>query len=84
MRRAREDWQEKPFAGRGDRDARGIGLHELVEAIAADRPERASGSSASMSSTWPAASSWRQRRVEVVEIDSRAVQPEAMPVATIA
>ena len=43
MRRKREGWQDVPFATRGDRDARGIGLHDLVEAIAADRPERASG-----------------------------------------
>ncbi len=42
MRRLRGEWQDVPFASRGDRDARGIGLHDLVEAIAADRPHRAS------------------------------------------
>ena len=84
MRRGREGWQDVPFAARGDRDARGIGLHELIEAIAADRPERASGSLAlhivdvARSILIAAA----ERRI--VEIDSRAHQPEAMPVETIA
>jgi predicted dehydrogenase len=83
VRRGREGWQEVPFVARGDRDARGIGLHELVEAIAAGRPERASGTlglhvvdvarSILLAAT--------ERRT--VEIVSRAPQPEAMPVATI-
>ena len=34
MRRGREGWRQAPSLARGDRDARGIGLHELVEAIA--------------------------------------------------
>lgn len=42
LRHLREEWQDVPFASRGDQDARGIGLHDLVEAIAADRPHRAS------------------------------------------
>ena len=85
MRRGREGWQEVPFAARGDRDARGIGLHELVEAIAADRPERASGSlglhvvevaRGILVRSGGEPESWRS--------SSRAAQPEAMPVATIA
>lgn len=43
LRRLRDDWQEVPFASRGEQDARGLGLHDLVEAIASDRPHRASG-----------------------------------------
>jgi predicted dehydrogenase len=35
-------WEEVPVASRGPCDSRGIGLHELVEAIAANRPHRAS------------------------------------------
>ena len=82
LRRGREGWQEVPFAARGDRDARGIGLHDLVEAIAADRPERASGGSR------PARRRHRARhpgcggREPGRVIDSRASQPEAMPVET--
>jgi len=43
IRRAREGWQEVPFSSRGPQDARGIGLGEMVEAISAGRPHRASG-----------------------------------------
>ena len=84
MRRAREDWQEIPFAARGDRDARGIGLHELVEAIAADRPERASGRLGLHVVDVARGILVAAAESRVVEIDSRAVQPEAMPVETIA
>lgn len=42
VRRARGAWQDAPFAARGARDARGIGLHDLVQAIAAGEPHRAS------------------------------------------
>ena len=84
MRRGREGWQDVPFVARGDRDARGIGLHELVEAIAAGRPERASGSlglhvvDVARSILIAAAES------RIVDVDSRASQPEAMPVETTA
>jgi predicted dehydrogenase len=36
-------WRDVEYANRGAREARGIGLHDLVEAIANDRPARASG-----------------------------------------
>jgi predicted dehydrogenase len=84
MRRARGDWQDVRFAARGDRDARGIGLHELVEAIAADRPERASGSLGLHVVDVARGILVAAAERRIVEIDSRAVQPEAMPVATIA
>lgn len=84
MRRGREGWQDVPFAARGARDARGIGLHELVEAIAADRPERASGSLGlhvvDVARGILAAAAERR----IVEIDSRADQPAAMPVEPVA
>ena len=84
MRRGREGWQEVPFAVRGDRDARGIGLHELVEAIAGDRPERASGSLGVHVVEVARGILTAAAESRIVEIDSRAAQPEAMPVATIA
>ena len=82
MRRGREGWQEVPFTARGDRDARGIGLHELVEAIAADRPERASGSLGLHVVDVARGILVAAAESRVVEIDSRASQPEAMPVET--
>lgn len=84
MRRGREGWQDVPFAARGDRDARGIGLHELVEAIAADRPERASGSLGLHVVEVARGILIAAAESRIVEIDSRAHRPEAMPVETIA
>jgi predicted dehydrogenase len=84
MRRGREGWQEVPFAARGDRDARGLGLHELVEAIAADRPERASGSLGLHVVDVARGILTAAAESRIVEISSRASQPEAMPVETIA
>jgi predicted dehydrogenase len=42
IRRGRGDWEDVPYASAGPRDARGVGLHDLVEAIHAGRPHRAS------------------------------------------
>jgi predicted dehydrogenase len=35
-------WEDVPFASRGAADARGLGLHDMVESIAAGLPHRAS------------------------------------------
>jgi predicted dehydrogenase len=43
LRRLRDGWHDVPFASRGKQDSRGIGVHDLVEAITTDRPHRASG-----------------------------------------
>jgi predicted dehydrogenase len=43
MRRGRSGWEDVPFTSRGDQEARGLGLHDLVEALAEGRPHRASG-----------------------------------------
>lgn len=43
LRRGRGDWADIPYASRGAREARGLGLHEMAEAIAHERPPRASG-----------------------------------------
>ena len=37
------DWEDVPYASRGARESRGLGLAEMVEAIEAGRPHRASG-----------------------------------------
>jgi hypothetical protein len=43
MRVGHGDWTEVSYASRGAREARGIGLHDLAEAIAGGREPRASG-----------------------------------------
>jgi predicted dehydrogenase len=42
IRRSRGDWEDVPYTSAGIRDARGLGLHDLVEGIHAGRPHRAS------------------------------------------
>ena len=42
LRRGRE-WADVPYEAQGERDTRGIGLQEMLEAIAEGRPHRASG-----------------------------------------
>jgi predicted dehydrogenase len=84
LRQGREGWQDVPFVGRGGRDARGIGLHELVEAIAAGRPERASGSLGLHIVDVARSILLAAAEHRIVEIGTRASQPEAMPVETIA
>jgi predicted dehydrogenase len=42
LRQGKKEWRDVPYETRGDRDARGIGLADLVDAIANDRPHRAS------------------------------------------
>jgi predicted dehydrogenase len=43
VRIKRGGWEDVPYASRGAADARGIGLHDMVEAIAIGAPHRASG-----------------------------------------
>ena len=84
MRRGRGDWQDVPFVSRGARDARGIGLHDLVEAIGAGRPQRASGRLGLHVVDVARGILVAAAESRIVEIDSRIPQPEAMPVETIA
>jgi hypothetical protein len=37
------DWQPLPYESRGGMETRGLGLHDLVEAVQGSRPHRASG-----------------------------------------
>src|SRR5207245_4523148 len=43
IRRNRGEWQDAAYASRGAREARGIGLNDLAEAVAEGRAPRASG-----------------------------------------
>ena len=81
LRRGRGDWEEVEFASRGARDARGIGLHDLVESIAVGRPHRVSGDLAYhvvdvARSILGAAAAGR-----TIEIESSVDRPEPLPVA---
>ena len=42
LRQGRKEWRDVPYETGGPRDARGIGLSDLAEAIVDDRPHRAS------------------------------------------
>ena len=43
VRIGRGEWETVTHASRGAQDTRGTGLHEMIEALQADRPHRASG-----------------------------------------
>jgi len=43
MRRGRDGWKNLTYPSRGPREARGIGLADMAEALAEGRPHRASG-----------------------------------------
>jgi predicted dehydrogenase len=80
LRRRREAWEDVPFASLEGRDARGIGLHDLVEAIETNRPHRASGELAHhvvdiARSILAAAADGR-----TVEVGTSVERPEPMPV----
>jgi predicted dehydrogenase len=80
LRAKRGEWQEVPFQSRGAREARGIGLQDLVDAVEEGRTPRASGRLAAhvvdvARSVLQAAD---ERRT--VEIATRAERPEPLPV----
>jgi predicted dehydrogenase len=81
-KRGRGGWEDVPYVSRGALDARGIGLHDMVEAIREDRPHRASGLLGAhvveiVRGLLEAASEGR-----TVEIESRVALPAPMPVRT--
>jgi predicted dehydrogenase len=43
VRRRRGDWEPVPYASRGAQETRGIGLHEMLQAVHEGRPHQASG-----------------------------------------
>ena len=83
LRRGRGEWQDVTFASRGDRDARGIGLHDLVETIRAGGRPRASGELAHhivdvARSILAAAAEGR-----TLEIETTVERPEPLPAAVV-
>ena len=80
LRRRSKDWQAVAYAGRGDQDVRGLGLHDLVQAIAAERPHRASGDLALHVVDVARAILASAAEARVIDLDSGVDRPEAMPV----
>jgi predicted dehydrogenase len=80
LRRNRGDWEEVRYHSRGAREARGIGLQDLVEAVDERRTPRASGSLAAH--VVDVARSALQAAAErsTVEVASRAERPDPSPV----
>jgi predicted dehydrogenase len=80
LRQGRGGWAELPYATRGARDARGIGLHDMVEAIESGRPHRASGLLGAHIVEIVRGILQAADAGHVVEIESRVARPEALPV----
>jgi predicted dehydrogenase len=83
-KRGRGGWEEIPYASRGGADARGIGLHDMVEAIAAGRPHRASGQLGAHIVEVARGILLSAEQARVIEIESRVDQPEPLPIDTVA
>jgi predicted dehydrogenase len=81
IKRGDGDWQDVPYEARGAREARGIGLEDLVLAIAEHRPHRASGRLALH--VLDAATSMLRAAAEgrTVEVATRCERPQPLPVA---
>jgi len=79
LRDGRQGWSEVPYETRGGRDARGIGLLDLAEAIADGRPHRASGELArhvvDVARTILAAA----RKGKTLDVATTVERPPAMP-----
>jgi predicted dehydrogenase len=69
-----------PFAAWGARDARGIGLHDLVEAIETNRAPRASGELAHHVVDIARSILAAAAEVRTVEVGTSVERPEPMPV----
>ena len=79
IRRSRTGWEDVPYAGAGARDARGIGLHDLVAAIALDRPHRASAELAAHVVEVATSILTSGERGSVMTIESDVGRPDALP-----
>ena len=84
LKRGRGGWEDVPYVSRGGADARGIGLHDMVEAIAAGRPHRASGRLGAHVVEVARGILRAAEEGTVVEIESRVDQPEPLPAGTVA
>jgi predicted dehydrogenase len=79
LKHGRGGWEDVPYAARGALDARGIGLHDMVEAIRDERPHRASGLLGAHVVEVARGILQAAREGRTVEIESRVTLPAAMP-----
>ncbi len=79
LKQGRGGWEDVPYTSRGGRDARGIGLHDMVEAIAAGTPHRASGMLGAHTVEVVRGILKAADEGRVVEIESRITVPEPLP-----
>jgi predicted dehydrogenase len=79
LKRGRGGWEDVPYASRGALDARGIGLHDMVEAIREERPHRASGLLGAHIVEVVRGILQSADEGRAVEIESRVTLPAAMP-----
>jgi predicted dehydrogenase len=82
LRADRQGWTDVTFETRGGRDARGIGLHELAEAIADRRPHRASGELACHVVDVARSILAAARKGKTLDVATTVERPLAMPVVT--
>ena len=80
IRRGRGTWEGVPFTSRGAADARGLGLHDMVEAIAEGRPHRASAQLATHVVDVARSILASCESGSAVAIASTAERPDALPV----
>jgi predicted dehydrogenase len=80
LKRGRGGWEDVPYASRGSLDARGIGLHDMVEAIRDGRPHRASGLLGAHVVEVVRGILEAAHEGRTVEIESRVALPAALPV----
>jgi predicted dehydrogenase len=82
LKRGRGGWEDLPYASRGGADARGIGLHDMVESIAAGQPHRASGELGAHIVEVARGILRSADEGQIVQISSSVDQPEPLPVTS--
>jgi len=80
VRRNRGDWEEVPYQSRGAREARGIGLEDLVKAVEEGRAPRASGRLAVHVVDVARSVLHAAAEERTVEVATRAERPDPLPV----
>ena len=84
IKRGRGGWEDVPYGSRGGADARGIGLHDMVEAIAAGQRHRASGELGAHVVEVARGILTSAAEARIVAIQSRVDQPQPLPVDSVA
>jgi predicted dehydrogenase len=82
LKHGRGVWEELAYPSRGAQDARGIGLHDMVESIEAGLAHRASGLLGAHVVEVVRGILQAAEEGRVVEIESRVALPEPLPVGT--